>query len=75
MILARGAVAVVFAILYIRGPLYSTNHANLIPLRPDQAHLAGHRGMEFQGLSIEEEAEQTQELSPEGRALSDEALE
>jgi hypothetical protein len=31
--------------------------------------------MELQGLAIEEEAEQTQELSPEGRALSDEALE
>ncbi len=31
--------------------------------------------MELQGLSIKEEAEQTQELSSEGLALSDESLE
>lgn len=31
--------------------------------------------MELQGLPIEEEAEQTQELSTESLALSDEALE
>ncbi len=55
--------------------LYSTNHAKLIPLRPDQAHLTGDRGMELQGLSIEEEAEQTQELRAEALAQGDEALE